>query len=1062
MILLLIVCAPLSIAAARAPLAAAPGSGANHLLIIDGREIRFSQVSGAGLSQTRVTLIAQDNQGFMWFGTQYGLDRYDGYTVRVFKNDPNDTNTLSGTYIYALLKDRSGALWVSCFNSLDRLDPATEKVVHFQIDPQHVSGSSATVFHISQDHTGNLWLATANGLFRFDPATGRSTRFSHSATNPQGLSDNQIKFTGEDRAGTLWVASAAGLDAFDPRSETVTRHIPLSEPRELSFFEDSHGRFWIARASTSTIALLDRVTGSLTEYSFADETRAKGPLTGVIALLEDRSGNLWLGTASDGILRFDVDARRFIRYRNHPGDPASLTENRVTALYEDREGDVWVGLGASSPNFFPQHPLPFEPIQHQASNLANLGEHLVNALLEDSHGTLWAGTTGGLESIDRATGQSRDYEIPGHGVASDVLSIVEDPHGLLWLATSGEGLYSLDSATGRIKSFRHRSGDGSSLSSDDVLRLFIDHAGTLWATTSDGLDRYDTRSQTFMTFRGEGNATYWPIAEDAAGRLWIGSYYGLQNFDPGTGRFEAHLQIGLAHKSLVDERINDIYISSANDIWIASQNGLTRLDSQSRAATTYYEHDGLGGNAVACVLEDAQHHLWMSTNHGISSFDPVTRHFDNYTESDGLPGDDMTGWGACYKSPRGELYFGGFAGAAAFYPQRLGAETYVPPIVLTEFEWSAADVHKAGQSPLQLPIGATRRLTLSHQQSTFSIGFSALSYRNPRANRYRYMLVGLDHDWHQVPSDRRLASYTALGAGHYEFRVQGATGRGPWNEPGAMLQITILPPWWQTWWFKGLLAVALALVILALYYYRIQRIAEQFNIRLEERIGERTRIARELHDSFLQGFQGLLLRLQAARNLLPGQMGQAIEAIDTVLDRGDQVIAESRLAVDDMRSSTTAGDDLVQTLKSLGEELSGTTAMDRLPAYRLVVIGKTRALDGVVRDEVYRIAREALRNAFHHSQAREVEAEVTFGDVSFVLRVRDNGVGIENTVLLKGGRPGHWGLPGMRERAQAMGGRAEFWSEKGAGTEIELMIPASIAYGRAPASRHFVKKRKPR
>jgi signal transduction histidine kinase len=346
------------------------------------------------------------------------------------------------------------------------------------------------------------------------------------------------------------------------------------------------------------------------------------------------------------------------------------------------------------------------------------------------------------------------------------------------------------------------------------------------------------------------------------------------------------------------------------------------------------------------------------------------------------------------------------------------------------------------------------------KQNIFSVTFSALSYFNPTANRYRYRLEGLDRQWIEVSSDRRVATYTTLPAGSYTFRVQGATSRGAWSEPGAKLDITILPPWWGSWWFGTLCAVTIVGILWTLYLFRLRQITRLYNIRLDERVNERIRIARELHDSLLQGFQGLMFRLQAVLDLLPERAGEAIQALEVALERGDKAIAEGRDTVADLRHSAIHNTDLAQALSALSEDLALQNSNGAGPSVRVLVEGKQRVLDPLLRDEIYRIGREALRNAFRHSQARTIEAEIAYGNSQFVLRVRDDGNGIGSEVLTRGARSGHWGLPGMRERASSFGGGLEVWSERGAGTEVQLKIPASIAYGKSDARRSFWFSRK--
>jgi signal transduction histidine kinase len=421
--------------------------------------------------------------------------------------------------------------------------------------------------------------------------------------------------------------------------------------------------------------------------------------------------------------------------------------------------------------------------------------------------------------------------------------------------------------------------------------------------------------------------------------------------------------------------------------------------------------------------------------------------FRNYSVADGLPGRDLTGWGACFKNARGVLYFAGFAGAVQFDPRAVLDESYTPPVVLTALELAGELVQPGPGTPLAQTIGYTQELTLSNNQRSFAVQFAALSFRSPGTNRYRYRLEGLDADWQEAGSDRRIASYTTLPPGVYTLHVQGATNRSPWSEPGAALRITIQPPWWGTWQFRLTAILVAGALVFAGYVSRVRHVARQLEIRFEERIGERTRIARELHDSLLQSFQGLILQLQAILNMLPGRAADAAEALGVALNRADQAIDEGRAAVGRLRSSSLMEMDIVNSLKSLAED----AATAQPAAFRVLVEGKPRPIEPLVRDETYRIALEAFRNAVRHANASVIEAELAFGDKTFGLRIRDDGAGFDPEQLERSELGGHWGVRGMRERAATIKGKLEVWSEKGAGTEIELTVPAAIAYAKAGA-----------
>jgi signal transduction histidine kinase len=587
--------------------------------------------------------------------------------------------------------------------------------------------------------------------------------------------------------------------------------------------------------------------------------------------------------------------------------------------------------------------------------------------------------------------------------------------------------------------YRHRAGEPTSLGNDTVLRLLIDHGGTLWAATLDGLSRFDPVADRFRTFRfgAEGTALYTSVVEDAHGTFWLSGANGVLHFDPATERF-LEFEQGTLAKGF------SVLAASSGEIWAGAQTGLYRFNLTTGSARVYTDSDGLASSAISCVLEDTHGDIWMSTTEGVSRLLVASDRFRNHSVEDGLPGRDLSGWGACSRSRGGGLYFGGFAGAVAVDPRAVVDNPYTPPVMLTGLELSGIPVHLGPGSPLTRAIGYTRELHLSSSQRDFGIEFAALSLRSPATNRYRYRLDGLDSGWHEVGSERRVASYTTLPSGTYTFHVEGATNRGAWGK-GAALQITIDAPWWARWQFRALLgAIALTLGF-GLYRYRLQRITRALEIRFDERIRERTRIARDLHDSLLQGFQGLTLKFHAlAHTMVPGSPIRT--NIEANLRQARDLIEEARARVRDLRSR----DEPRGSLEELLREFIASLPKSAATAIEMRAVGEPKQLDSIAFEEVLLVGREAIINAINHAEASLVEAELAYSARELTLRVSDNGKGMD-AATLESGRAGHWGLQGMRERALALGASLEVWSKPGAGTDIQLNIPGSIAYGSARA-----------
>jgi signal transduction histidine kinase/ligand-binding sensor domain-containing protein len=1006
--------------------------------LVDGADIRFHQIQSVnGLSQTRAGATVQDRLGFLWFGTQYGLDRFDGYRFKVFRHEPGRPNSLGGVYVRSLFIDHAGTLWVGCDQSLDKFDPITETFTHFRIGGQGTDENNGPAINISEGPYGKLWLATAKGLFMLDSADGHMVRYTHDPNDPTTLSGNDIHFSDEDRRGTFWVGSGGGLDAFDRKTGKVTEHIPWFNNTPFRFHEDKFGLFWVARDSPECpLAVMDRKDNELTCYSIYEGTHRVTTVTGIYSMLESRDGTMWMATAGSGLLKYDREANRLVRYENHPEDNESLGADSVIQLFEDKESNIWVDLHEAAPYHFSEKPALFENFTHQRGQLRR---SLVTSIYEDRRKILWIGSTGALNRIDRTNGTNI---VPrGVGADGEVLSIIEDRAGTLVAGTFWRGLQRLNPATGQAEPYLRSRGARSNHVEHPIMRLYFDRLGTLWAATWGGLTRFNSTSGELTTYRPDPQNTiaYSDIKEDSNGKLWLGGESGLQRFDPVTKHFTIYKSDPDNLRSVSDHRVTSVFFDHSGRMWLGTQNGFDQFDPSSGTAKVYYEKDGLAGNVVSCILEDERGTLWMGTNNGLSNFDPHTEKFSNYSVADGLPGPDLTGWSTCFKSPDGEMFFGGFSGATAFYPSKISTSSFVPKTVLTDLQLSGNSAPIEPGSPLRESIVYTKSITLSHRQNIFAIAFSALSYFNPATNRYRYKLEGLEDQWHEVSSDQRVASYTTLPTGKYTFRVEGATSRGAWSEPGATLEIQILPPWWATWWFTTIYVTIILLLIQWAYVYRLHQTAKQFNIRLEERVSERTRLARELHDTLLQTIQSSKMLIDDALDETTDLSGTrlAMKRLSNWLARATE---EGRAVLDSLRNSKAQTNDLLEALQRVVQEFEGRTSMQ----IRFEVLGAIKEMHPILGEEVYRIACEGLRNAFLHSEGSRIDVELRYAK-DFILVVSDNGAGISLGVAEEG-KAGHFGIRGMRERASKIGGEFNLTTSATSGTQITLRIPGSLIF----------------
>ena len=543
-------------------------------------------------------------------------------------------------------------------------------------------------------------------------------------------------------------------------------------------------------------------------------------------------------------------------------------------------------------------------------------------------------------------------------------------------------------------------------------------------------------------------------ADPAKDGVWLG-------FVQGGIAFVADGQIQAAYDAshgLGSGRVRHIFLDPDGTAWIATAGGLSRL--KDGRVMTLSRRNGLPCDGIIWAVEDGDRSLWLSTNCAVLRIEraeidrwvAAVEHDSNahpevrtltFDVSDGMrtyfKQDPVTA--PAVKSSDGRVWFISPDGVTVIDPRRLPFNKVLPPVYVERIVADRKDVEFAANGHASLPA-LTRDL---------QIDYTALSLVAPEKNRFRYKLEGYERDWQDVGT-RRQAFYNNLPPRNYRFRVIASNNSGVWNETGASLDFAIAPAYYQTMWFQALIAMAGLTLLWAAYQYRVRRIAHEFDLRLDERINERTRVARELHDTLLQTFHGVLFRFQAAVNMLPERPDEAKEKFESAIDRAAQAITEGRDTIQDLRASTLVTNDLAVAITMLGDELAASGANGHGTVVHVTVQGTSRDLHPILRDDVYRIAGEALRNAFRHAQARRIEVEITYDDRQFRLQIRDDGKGIDKAVLA-GERRGHFGLPGMRERAELVGGRLDVWSEVGAGTEIDLSIPAAKAYSTARARR---------
>ena len=804
-----------------------------------------------GLSQSVVSAIAQDPTGFLWFATQDGLNRFDGYEFRVFRRDPNDPTSLSNNFVTSLAVDGRGQLWVGTNSGLDRYDPAQENFDHFVArvdDPTALSSSAITALAI--DGANALWVGTAGGLNRLDLESLSVKRYLADPALPNPLTTNAITALFLDSRGRLWVGSAQGLDQLDPQTDIIRHYVPqpddpssLIGPAVAGIGEDARGGIWVATASG--LSRLDPASGRFTNYVHDPDDPSSLSSNVLTSAVRDASGTMWFGTNGGGVNRWEPGRAGFGHFAHDPRDPTSLSNNAVFPIFQDSARILWFGTFGGGADRFDPSKAKFVTLRSNPDRAGTLSSNLVWSILRDREKSLWVATNdGGLNRArpgERSFSTYRNDPANPSSLASDqVWRVYQDRQGRIWVGTS----VGLDRFNPSDETFEH-------LAVPPVFTIFEDSRDRFWlGTIGGGLLGYDRESGTSQAYVNDpanpnslSSNFVTSIVEDADGALWLGTFgTGLDRLDPARGEFR-HFPVAARNpNSLPNNTVLSMLLDRRGALWVGTGGGLARMDPSTQAFKTYRIADGLPNEVINAILEDEQGALWLTTNSGLSRFDPQTETFENFNASDGLQSAEFNQSSAAV-GPDGEMYFGGINGLNVFYPQSLKASEFVPPVVITDFQLFNESVPIGEGSPLDQSATLARQIELPYTDNFLGFEYAALHFSSPDENRYAYIMEGLDSDWNEV-GDRRFANYTGVPPGDYMFRVRGSNSDGVWNMQGASVRIRIVPPFWQTWWFVGLSVAVVAGTVTGAVALRF-RIIENQRLELARQVVERTAELRE-------------------------------------------------------------------------------------------------------------------------------------------------------------------------------------------------------------------------
>lgn len=794
------------------------------------RPIRFEHLSlNEGLSEAIVNDIAQDHNGFLWFGTQDGLNRYDGYHFEHFKHDPSDPFSIPDNHVFRLFVDRQNQMWVGTDGGgLSQYDTERQRFISYRHNPEdYESLSSNDIRAIANDRENRIWIGTAaHGLNRLQG--GIFIRYIHQERVKGSLSSDQVNDLLLDRQGILWIGTSKGLDRYDEVHDNF-QHAQLNDNKDtpiIALYEDRQNRLWLGTANG--LLLYNREKDSY--QTFLPETIDRLS-TKVTAIYQDDADRLWIGWDGGGLSLFDPTQGTFETYQNRTGYDDSLSNNQVTSLYQDHSGVLWVGTRNGISKFNRQSEI-FTWYRKDPANALGLIGQQVWAIHVDYQDELWVGTQDGIsrynasrEKVTHYQWQESDPSSLSHNAIRD---FIETDDASFWIATRGGGLNLMNRQEGTFKAFRHDPNDPDSISHDRVWQLHQSKDLTFWiATAGGGLNTFNFNQQTFKREVHDpkqsqtlSNNQVSSILEDRHGTMWFGTFGGGLNKRIGPNQYQTFQHNRDDAESLSHNRILSLFEDNKGDLWIGTWGGLNHFNPETQKFKAYRAQHGLPSEVVYGILEDSRRNLWMSTNRGLCRFDPRNESFFVYDVRDGLQSSEFNS-GAYFKDNRGRHYFGGVNGLNTFDPSLVRKDPRRPITQLTRFTLLNRDVslHETSDtSPVQFNANNQPTIHLGPKDYVFSFEFTGLHFAAPGKNLYAYKLEGLDDEWVTTSADRRYASYTNLDPGTYHFRVKSANKDAFWDVQGTGIQLVVHPPAYNTWWARTLYVLAglltLAIVIL--------------------------------------------------------------------------------------------------------------------------------------------------------------------------------------------------------------------------------------------------------
>ena len=936
-----------------------------------------------GMYETNITSVIQDRTGFLWFGTYTGIEKYDGYNFTIYKNDPDNINSINNAFINTLYEDNKGNIWIGTWHGLDKFNYSTGIFTHYKPHPlDQDTKRNNNILSICEDKEGVLWIGTLDGLHKFDVNSGKFHSILSDDKNPDNISSNIVNAIYKDNQGSLWFGTGNGLDKLDGKSAKFIHYWNSPNNKNESseyfintIFQDPSGNLWLG--TQDGVVKFNPETHTSVRY-------IKGEDNSISSICEDDFGNLWIGTMENGLYVLDKKTMKVSRYTHNAQEPGSISSNLITSIYKERSGTIWIGTLNGGVNKTNRVKQPFKKYSFEG----------VNKITKGTDNKIWIGTSNGWYIF-----YPRDEKIVPYSFGSDYL-VEEEKSGDVWIGKSSGGIYKRD-IRGRITNFY-------TSPEQEITRpiscLYKQQDGTYWVGTGGGgvykIKRNDNKIE--KIFQTDGTVKDFFL--DEFGILWIASFEGgLICYDPVKNIVVKKYFPGTPNiNSTKSYSFLKIHTDKTGTLWFATDKGLCKYNRSADSLVYYNSSSGLPHNIVWSILEDDHNNIWLSTWKGVSKFDTKTNKFQNFDVSYGLPENGLSNIYGC-KTENGEMYFGSPGAVIRFHPDSIKINSFVPPVVITSVK------------ELDKPIPIKKEINLPYNENFLSFEFVALNYLSPERNQYAYMMEGIDTGWVYTNS-RKFASYTNLQPGNYIFKVKGSNNDGVWNETGTSVAIIINPPWWKSWWAYLFYTVSFIFILYGVRRYEMNRISYKNQVKVDKAILEEKEETEKIKSRFFANISHefrtpLTLILGPAEKIISNDSKDILKDVGTIkknaqrlLQLVNQLLELSRLEAGKLKLEVSKANivsfvkGITLSFESLSESKDITLKMQAEKEYIELYFDN---------EKMIKILSNILSNAFKFTP-EDGKITVTVREIknqskveSIEIKIRDTGIGIPQNDLAK-------------------------------------------------------------